>query len=125
MNYVSKGEGSGEQVDRRRPRGPPRRRFRRFRRGPPRKTDEEVIIYFVCGITQSLYVWQGGGEGPEGDNERPPPRRRNFRVRNEEVSIYIADMNSYFHHYYCRVRVVKVKIDLHLVVGTSGLEMKR
>ena len=37
------GEGSGEQVDRRRPRGPPRRRVRRFRRrGPPRKTDEEV-----------------------------------------------------------------------------------
>jgi len=36
------GEGSGEQVDRRRPRGPPRRRFRRFRRGPPRKSEEEV-----------------------------------------------------------------------------------
>lgn len=40
------GEGSGEQVDRRRPRGPPRRRFRRFRRGPPRRADEEVKTPF-------------------------------------------------------------------------------
>ncbi len=29
-------------MDRRRPRGPPRRRFRRYRRRGPRRTDEEV-----------------------------------------------------------------------------------
>lgn len=60
----TEGEGSGEQVDRRRPRGPPRR-FQRFRRRGPRKTDEE------------------GGDGEENE-DRPPQRRRNYRPRAEE-----------------------------------------
>lgn len=38
------GEGSGEQIDRRRPRGP-RRRFRNRRGGPPRRTDEEACAH--------------------------------------------------------------------------------
>jgi hypothetical protein len=77
------GEGSGEQIDRRRPRGPPRRRFRRFRRRGPRK-DEEVLLCGMDRVDYSVLInVQGGGEE---NGERPPPRRRNYRPRNEEVS---------------------------------------
>ena len=41
----SSGEGEGEQVDRRRSRGPPRRRFRRYRRGP-RRNEEVCFGYY-------------------------------------------------------------------------------
>ena len=64
----TEGEGEGEQVDRRCPRGGPRL-FRNVRRGPRKN-------------------YEGEDEGIEGHSEdRPPPRRRNFcgpRNRNRE-----------------------------------------
>lgn len=57
---VVTGEGEGEQVDRRRPRQQPRRRGgysgRRFRRGPPRKTEVRHIF-----LVPLISLHSGGG----------------------------------------------------------------
>lgn len=56
-------------MDRRRPRGPPRRRYRRFRRsGPMRKTDEEVGFVFITHYSLkeiALRVHYNNGEWPK------------------------------------------------------------